>query len=269
MLAPYASRGVLHSHLLPRFTRITPGAPLETMVRWFWAASWNLPDGVTSEQTLLPFAAANLAVEPTGVTLTGPITGAVTHTLTGKGWVVAANLQPAASVALLGSPTAMRDVTQFVIAGDLIAEITQAFHRIEDFDDAADAAAAAAALSAWIVQRVPPSSDLAIRANRLLALVERDQTITTLKETADALHVSPRTAQRIAHDYIGMSVGEIIRRSRLQRTMEQVRESPREPLANIAAANGYSDHAHMATVLRTTTRQTATQFRTTAQEPNS
>lgn len=112
MLAPYASRGVLHSHLLPRFTRITPGARLETMVRWFWVASWNLPDGVTSEQTLLPFAAANLAVEPTGVTLTGPITGAVTHTLTGKGWVVAANLQPAASVALLGSPTAMRDVTQ-------------------------------------------------------------------------------------------------------------------------------------------------------------
>ena len=266
MLVNYASRGVLHPHLLPRFTRITPGAPLETMVRWFWAASWNLPDGVTSEQTLLPFAAANLAVEPADVTLTGPITGAVTHTLKGNGWVVAANLQPAASAALLGSPTVMRDVTQVIIAGDLIAEITQAFHRIEVFDDAANAAVAA--LSTWIVQRIPPPSDLAIRANRLLSLVERDQTITTLRETADALHVSPRTVQRIAHDYIGMSVGEIIRRSRLQRTMEHVRESPSEHLVNIAAANGYSDQAHMATVLRTTTRQTATQYRTTAQEPN-
>jgi AraC-like DNA-binding protein len=231
------------------------------MVRWFWAASWNLPDGVTSEQTLLPFASANLAVEPSDVTLTGPSTGAVTKSLHGNGWVVAANLQPAASPALLGCPTVMRDATQVIIAADLIDEVTQAFEVIEDFDEAAEAAVAA--LSAWIVQRVPPPDDLAIRANRLLALVERDQTITTLRDAADALHVSPRTAQRIAHDYIGMSVGEIIRRSRLQRTMEHVRESPTESLANIATANGYSDHAHMAAELRTITRQTASQYRAT------
>lgn len=265
MPAPYASRGVLHSHRLPRFVRRTPGAPLETMVRWFWAASWNLPDGVTSEQTLLPFAAANLAVEPTDVTLTGPMTGAVTRTLDGNGWVVAAHLQPAASAVLLGSPTGMRDVTQIIIAGDLLAAVTQAFHRIEAFDDAADAAVAA--LSAWIVQWVPPPSDLAIRANRLLTLLEHDPTITTLRDAADALHVSPRTAQRIAHDSIGMSVGEIIRRSRLQRTMADIRESPNTSLAHIATANGYSDHAHMAAELRTITRQTATHYRTTAREP--
>ncbi|WP_084606258.1 helix-turn-helix domain-containing protein [Agreia bicolorata] len=265
MLEPYASRGVLHSHLLPQFIRRTPGAPLETRVRWFWAASWNLPDGGTSEQALLPFAAANLAVEPTGVTLTGPNTGAVAHTLKSHGWVVAANLQPAASAALLGCPTRMRDLTQAIIADDLVAAVTQAFHRIEAFDDAADAAVAA--LSAWIVQRVPPPSELAVRANRLLALVEHDQTITTLRDAADALHVSQRTVQRVAHDYIGMSVGEIIRRSRLQRTLEHVRESPTESLAGIAAANGYSDHAHMAAELRTITRQTATQYRTAARDP--
>ncbi|MDO9441798.1 MAG: helix-turn-helix domain-containing protein [Beijerinckiaceae bacterium] len=234
-------------------------------MRWFWAASWHLPDGVTSDQTVLPFASANLAVEPTEVTLTGPSTGAGVTTLRGDGWVMAANLQPAASAALLGSPTRMRDGSQVIVAADLLAEITQVFDGIEDFDAAVDAAVAA--LSAWIVEQVPPPDDPAIRANRLLALIEREQTITTLQGTADALHVSPRTAQRIAHDYIGLSVGEIIRRCRLQRTLQHVRESPTESLAQIAAANGYSDHAHMAAELRTVTRQTATQYRATAREP--
>ncbi|MCI2957837.1 helix-turn-helix domain-containing protein [Agromyces atrinae] len=173
--------------------------------------------------------------------------------------MVAANLQPAASTAFLSGPTVLRDVTQNIVADDLLAEIAPVFHRIEGFDDAVDAAVAA--LSAWIAQRVPPPSELAIRANHLLALIETDPNITTLTEAAEALHVSPRTAQRVAHDYIGMSVGEIIRRSRLQRALEHARESPTEPLATIAAANGYSDHSHMAAELRTITRPTATQHR--------
>lgn len=259
MLARYASRGVLYPHLLPRFTRRMPGASLENTVRWFWAATWSLPDGVASEQSLLPFASANLAVEPTEVTLTGPSTNAVTSTLKDSGWVVAANLQPATSAALLSCPTDMRDSTQVIVAADLIAEIAQVFNRIEDFDNAVDVAVGA--LSAWIVQRVPPPRDLAIRANHLLALIENDPNITTLRETAEALHISQRTAQRVAHDYIGMSVGEIIRRSRLQRALKHAIESSTESLATIAAANGYSDHSHMAAEFRTITRHTATQHR--------
>lgn len=265
MSVSYASRGVLHPHLLPRFVRREPGAPLEHRVRWFWAASWNLPDGVTSEQALLPFASANLAVEPSGVTLVGPSTGAAIKKLEANGWVVAANLQPAASAALLGCASEMRDVAQAIIAAGLIDGVTQAFQRIEDFDAAADVAIAA--LSAWIVQQVPPPGDPAIRANRLLALIEDHHTITTLRDAADALHVSERTAQRIAHDYIGLSVGELIRRSRLQRTLKHVRESATESLASIAAANGYSDHAHMAAELRTVTHQTATQYRAATRGP--
>lgn len=266
MLACHASRGVLYPHLLPQFTRRMPDALLAERVRWFWAASWHLPHGVTSEQTLLPFAAANLAVEPTDVTLSGPSASTVATTLKGSGWVVAANLQPAATAALLGGQTVIPDATRITVAADLIAEVAQVFHRIEDFDAAVDASVVA--LSAWIVQRVPPPGDSAIRANRLLALIENDPNVTTLGETAEALHISPRTAQRIAHDDIGMSVGRIIRRSRLQRTLQHARESPTESLAAIAAANGYSDHSHMAAELRTITRQTATQHRAAVRAPN-
>jgi AraC-like DNA-binding protein len=264
------SRGVLYPRLLPAFARRLPSAqlePLDHLVRWFWASSWNLPDGAVSDQEILPYAACNLAVEPTGILLTGPSTKAATHRLVGSGWVVAANLQPAASAALASSasarvPLPMRDTVLTITDDALIRDVANALGNSETFEEGVDAGVAV--LGSWLTGRVGQVDGRALLANRLLAVVEEDASLRTVGHVADRLSVSPRTVQRIAHDYIGLSVGEVIRRGRLQRTLQTIRETPDEALAVIADLGGYTDQAHMAGEIRTITGQTATGYREAA-----
>lgn len=241
-------RGVLFPDRLPAFTRLSPEPALAPAVRWFWVARWELPDGTSSVQEVLPFAAANLTVEPTGVSVSGPISRVSARVLEGSGWVLAANLQPAVSADLLGAPRAMRDRARAIEASWLVESAARSLRAERPFHEAAREGTAA--LGRWIERHIPQPREELLRANHLLEAIERDAGITTLRQAADALHVSPRTAQRIAHDAIGLSVGEIIRRSRLQRALADIRADPTRPLAHIAAENGYADHAHLAAELR-------------------
>jgi AraC-like DNA-binding protein len=214
---------------------------------------------VVSDQEILPYAACNLTVEPTGILLSGPSTKAVTHRLVGSGWVVAANLQPAASVALTRLPLPMRDTALTITDGALIRDVSIAFGNSATFDEGMEAGVAV--LGSWLTTRITAMDERALLAGRLLAVVEEDASLRTVGHVADRLSVSPRTAQRLARDYIGLSVGEVIRRSRLQRTLQTIRETPDEVLAVIADLGGYTDQAHMAGEIRTITGQTATGYR--------
>lgn len=69
--------------------------------------------------------------------------------------------------------------------------------------------------------------------------------VTQLADAARRLAVSPRTLQRLAHRYVGVSPAAMIRRRRLQEAAQRVREDPGADLARIAAELGYADHAHL------------------------
>src|SRR5690625_2290018 len=88
-------RGVLYPSRLPSFHREPAPAKLRENIRWFWIPRWRLPPGRASRQKLLAFPASNLVIEPRGVTLSGPTTGASHRDLRGTGWAVGALLRPA------------------------------------------------------------------------------------------------------------------------------------------------------------------------------
>src|SRR5699024_2068359 len=79
-------RGVLYPSRLPSFHREPAPAKLRENIRWFWIPRWRLPPGRASRQKLLAFPASNLVIEPRGVTLSGPTTGASHRDLRGTGW---------------------------------------------------------------------------------------------------------------------------------------------------------------------------------------
>lgn len=246
------NRGVLYPDRLPRFTRLVPGAAASELVEWFWIPQWDLPDGVESRQPLLPYPAANLAVEPEGVTLWGVSTRAGERVLRGSGWAVGALLRPAALARLCAAPADLVDAHLDLDEPELLTAVTAAMP---------DLPAAAGAVEAWLAARCGAVGAEGRLANAMAELLMTDAAILRLDDAAERLHVSVRTLQRLAHRTVGVSPAAIIRRRRLQEAAQRVRDDPGASLAAIAAELGYTDQAHFANDFRTALGFTASAYR--------
>ncbi len=99
-------------------------------------------------------------------------------------------------------------------------------------------------------------------------LLMTDPTILRLDDAAQTLSVSPRTLQRLAHRYVGISPSAIIRRRRLQEAAKRIREDPSADLAALAADLGYADHAHLTKDFRVVLAFSPSSYRRTVHPPN-
>lgn len=246
------TRGVLYPDRLPRFTRLSPGEAAAELVEWYWIPQWDLPDGVESRQALLPYPAANLAVEPDGVTLWGVTTRAGERVLRGSGWAVGALLRPAALAHLSAAPAELADRHVVLDEPALQTAVTAAMP---------DARAAVQVVESWLVTRVGALTPEARLANAMAGLLMTDPTVLRLDDAAERLRVSARTLQRLAHRTVGLPPAAMIRRRRLQEAAQRVRDDPGAALADIAADLGYSDQAHLANDFRTVLGLTASDYR--------
>lgn len=226
---------MLYPSKLPRFTRYRAGPECAHLVQWFWVPRWQLPDGESVRQEILPFPAANLTITRDGVSLTGPSTRLIHQVLSGSGWALGLLLQPAGLAALGARP---RDLVDEVVDwhGAVPSEVAEAMV-------AGDDRAAIACVITWLGD-LPTPPPRAVEANRLLQIAAQRPAITTLGELARALHASPRTVQRLAEEFLGLSPLQVIRRYRLQEAAKHLREGT-ETIAGIAARLEYSDHAHL------------------------
>lgn len=246
------NRGVLYPERLPRFTRIPPGSAASELVEWFWIPQWDLAHGVESRQTLLPYPAANLAVEPDGVTLWGVSTRAGERVLRGSGWAVGALLRPAAFARVCAAPAELVDTHVVLDEPALHAAVTAAMP---------DLPAAVDAVESWLVARCGRPGPEGRLANAMAELLMNDAAVLRLDDAAARLRVSVRTLQRVAHRTVGISPAAMIRRRRLQEAAQRVREDPDASLADIAAELGYADQAHLANDFRTVLGFTASGYR--------
>ncbi|MBX6748828.1 MAG: helix-turn-helix transcriptional regulator [Micromonosporaceae bacterium] len=227
--------------------RVPAPPEVAEFVRWFWIPEWDIAPGRTSRQYLVAYPACNLVVEPEQVTLAGPTTRVSYRDLTGRGWGVGALLRPAAVPALAPGPVRLRDREVVVEAPELHAEVVAAMA----IDDAEKRhAAAVEAYAAWLVRRVPPPTDRDRLANRMADLIDADSAVQSVTDAAGRLGVSPRTLQRLALQYVGLTPAEMIRRRRLQEAAQRVRSDPSANLAEIAAELGYADQAHLTNEFR-------------------
>lgn len=236
--------GILYPQRLPEFQRLEPPQPLAHAVRWFWIARWNLTSGLESRQELLPFPACNIVVEPHGVTAVGPPTRVSERRLSGKGWVVGALLLPAAVPSLVPDPAALRNTVRTLDEPQLHSEVSRFMPGAELPRTKANRSAVEI-FSTWIDRRVPaptPGSEQAL-ANEL-ALIVADPEVVRADQIPGRLPLSPRSLQRLAHQFFGLTLHAMIRRRRLQEAAETLRTDPTVSLAWLASELGYSDHAH-------------------------
>lgn len=240
-------RGVLYPARLPSFHREPAPEDLRELIRWFWIPRWNLAPGRISRQELLPFPASNLVVEPRGVSLAGPTTGASHRDLHGRGWAVGALLRPAGIAALTSDPRAIRNVEAPFDAPDLHHAVSNA---MGDDDDTAGRARAVVAYGAWACDHLAPPDEGGLLANAMEDLISSDRTIVRVDQVTERLSTSIRGVQRLARRYIGLTPLTVIRRYRLQEAAQRLRQDSSLTIAEVAADLGYADHAHLSADFR-------------------
>ncbi|MGB3829553.1 MAG: helix-turn-helix domain-containing protein, partial [Ornithinimicrobium sp.] len=224
-----------------------------------------LPDGRASRQHLIAFPALNLVVErgdlaPSGmVGLSGPTTKASYRDLTGRGWAIGALLRPAAVPRFIEDPQALADEYVALELPDLREPVIAIMD--ERGSDEERHGAAINAFTTWLIDHVPKPVGEALLANRLADAIDLNPDVLCVQDAAERVGVSVRTAQRLARRYVGVSLGAMIRRRRLQESAEQLRLDPTLDLATLAADLGYSDHAHLTRDFRTTLGVTPSHYR--------
>lgn len=237
-----SERGTLFPQQLPLdFRRHAPAPEAARLVRWWWSCSWNLPPGRISRQRLLPFPGSNLAAERELIGFAGPATGASHRDLAGRGRVVGALLQPAATPAFTEDIAGLRDRYVALPEPALLAELAATGE---------EPLAAVRVLQRWLLRRTGEPEEEGLLANELVRLCERDRRIRSLEDAARALSVSVRTLHRLSARYVGLTPYAIIRRRRLQDAAQRLRREPRTSIARIAAEAGFADHAHFAREFR-------------------
>lgn len=193
---------------------------------------------MTTLQEVLPFPAANLVVEPTGVTVHGPVTRVSFRELRGRGWAFGALLRPAGLGALQESAARLRDREAPLELPELSEPVSAAVQR-------GDNAAAVRGFQGWAQQHLGRPNEAARLANRLEELIAADRSIQRVEQVAEQLHLSVRSIQRLARRYIGLPPAAVIRRYRLQEALQRLRDDPDTGIAEVAAELGYADHSHL------------------------
>lgn len=214
-------------------------------VDYVWIVHWHVPAVDTGGfvQRVIPQPIIHLAAENNRLLVHGVGDTDFRRTLTGDGHVVGIAFRPAAFRAILRRPvsTTTRSVRPL---GDLI-----------DFDDRPVAAALLDAARADtehvatvddLLRGLAPQRDrTADELAELVALAEKDQSITRAEQLASHAGVGLRTLQRSFGEYIGIGPKWVIQRFRLLDVAQVANTGADVDWAATAAELGFADQAHL------------------------
>ena len=131
-----------------------------------------------------------------------------------------------------------------------------------------DEAARVALLAAALEQAVHPDRrEPALSVAEVARLAESDRTVRRLGDLCERAGLGQRTLQRMFLQYAGVSPTWVIRRYRLLEAAETVREGKPVSWADIAAALGYADQAHLTRDFRAAIGQTPAAYASAQSSP--
>lgn len=225
--------------------RADPPADLVGIVSGLWSVRWDLAEGETFEQEILPFPNVNLAFEDGGLNVHGPTRARFLAKLSGCGWVAGVRFRPAGFYAVSVRP--MREVAERVwSAADATGcpapafptDPSVAFVALCEFVQNCREARAAAGLPPVDVAELSQISTLVEQA-------ESDRNIASAGDLARLAGMSVRSLHRVLQRFVGVSCKWIVRRARIQQCAELVAGGERVDWTRTALELGYHDQAHL------------------------
>ena len=274
------SRGILDPWLLRQrvqLTRYPAGPVLDGLVDRFWAVRWDLPPGTVHQQQVLTHPGANVSIGhangtpgqrepgPVEARLYGVARGLSTRVLAGQGWTVAALTWPGGLGAFITGSAA--ELTDRVVPLGQALSIDEAV-LLRQVTAEPDEAARIALLAGALEQAVDPDRrEPALSVAEVARLAESDRTVRRLGDLCERSGLGQRTLQRMFLQYAGVSPTWVIRRYRLLEAAEAVREGRPVSWAEIAAALGYADQAHLTRDFRAAIGQTPAAYASAQSSP--
>ena len=274
------SRGILDPWLLRQrvqLTRYPAGPVLDGLVDRFWAVRWDLPPGTVHQQQVLTHPGANVSIGhangtpgqrepgPVEARLYGVARGLSTRVLSGQGWTVAALTWPGGLGAFITGSAA--ELTDRVVPLGQAPGVDEAV-LLRQVTAEPDEAARVALLAGALEQAVDPDRrEPALSVAEVARLAERDRTVRRLGDLCERSGLGQRTLQRMFLQYAGVSPTWVIRRYRLLEAAETVREGRPVSWADIAAALGYADQAHLTRDFRAAIGQTPAAYASAQSSP--
>jgi AraC-like DNA-binding protein len=217
-----------------RLHRFAPSPALAPFAVHRWVVEHDLD--APHRQVTLGHPSAHLVVEDGAATIWGPRRTRWERVLEGRGRAVAIRFRPGGLRPLLDRPlSALADRTVPFPGLDVAA-----------IEAELDPERASALLDAAVAARIgaAPTDAIAL-ADRAVALLEHDRSITTVEHLARELTLSVRSTQRLFADHVGMGPAHVIRRYRLQEAAAVATAGGEIDWARLALELGYYDQAHL------------------------
>lgn len=237
-----------------------PASPdVATLVRRHWVPVWHLPEGRSSEQSVLQYPVCLVVVAHDYARFYGVASGLSRTTLAGRGWAAGVMLQPGAGRLVL-----RRDVSTVtdrfvelsdVLGGQLVRDVRAA---MTEPQDPACRRAAADVLEAAL-RTFLPLDDEGLLVNDLVDHVENTPELRQVAQLCEAFDLPERALQRLTRRRLGLTPKWLIQRRRLHEASERLRGGPGD-LAAIAHDLGYADQAHFTRDFRRVTGMTPGEF---------
>jgi AraC-like DNA-binding protein len=213
------------------------------------ACTWQHTSDVTTRASVVPDACVDIIWDGKQLRVAGPDTKPVQVAMHAGTSILGLRFVPGAAGALLGAPvSAVRDAR--VELRELWGEAAQ---RVEHALQAAgDAEAALAALQAAVVERVATSGPIDRVASAVAAALQPgpvaggDVRPLSVAQLSAAVGVSERQLLRRCDAAFGYGPKVLARVLRFQGFVRALRTDTRLSLAELAAALGYADQAHLA-----------------------
>jgi AraC-like DNA-binding protein len=218
-----------------RLSRTETPPDLQVFAPWFWTVEWDLGDGETHEQEVLPFPCVNLAYEQGEYRVHGPGTQRFVARLSGRGWVTGVRFTPAGFCPFSRVP--MRELVDRVLPA---REVLRG-----EPPRASSPEQARGRLGAYLLAQGAVCTEAMALVDRLVAKAQSDPSLVRVELLASQAGVSARSLHRLFERHVGVNSKWVVRRARVQEAAERVARGADVDWAAVAQELGYHDQAHL------------------------
>lgn len=247
-------RGVLHTLPAGEFAhgRVPPPPDLADRIEHFWCVRWNLDGLPPVVQETLPHPNIHLVLEPGRADFWGVHRGRWTRTLSGRAMAFGIKFRPGGAQAWLGRPLSTLADTSLPAQAWLGAEALRLAGVLDGRPDEP-----AAALAAEVLRRhLPPASEAALLAGRIVDAAAADLSLRSAGALAERFGLTLRALQRLFGTCVGVGPKWVINRYRMHEAVARAQAGEPVSWAALAQDLGYFDQAHFIADFRRLTGRT-------------
>ncbi|MET1032981.1 MAG: helix-turn-helix transcriptional regulator [Candidatus Saccharimonadales bacterium] len=256
----YEARGRLDPAEFDRhvsFHTYAPPADLSLFIEHFWTISWDegTTDFTSEEVMHRPYVDVFISAEYSGIQ--GTFRGKRAYDTSGSGRIIGIRFRPGAFHAFWDG--ALVDLQDKIIGiEEVFPEMDAAFiARLLAFEDEVIVKELIK-----LIRAHRPQLDTNIELiNKIIAAVENDESLQTVKAVAKASGRSDRWLQQLFQDYVGIGLKWLLQRHKLLTAAEQIRQNDQPNWADIAYDLGYSSQQHFITDFKKVLGKTPLQYK--------